>query len=87
MDTYPVEAKPSRPSLKMEAKQMTIAVLLLIVAIAVTYLAHIQRKTVEVQAALINHLVDIVSNDSNSPEPHDADKMRDIITKAHSLPS
>lgn len=66
---------------------MIIALLLIIVAVAVTYLAHVQRRTVEIQAVLINHLVDIVKKSPDGSEPQNGDKIHDIITKAHSLPS
>lgn len=66
---------------------MIIAVLLIIVAIAITYLAHVQRRTVEVQADLINHLVDVVSKQKGGASGDNGDKMRDIVSKVHALPS
>lgn len=66
---------------------MILAVLLIIVAIAITYLAHVQRRTVEAQADLINHLVDVVTEHKGGSSGENGDKMRDIVSKVQALPS
>ena len=66
---------------------MLYAILLVIAAVGIVYVGHLQRKTLEVQSALIAHLTDIVKADGKVSVPQSGDDLDEIISKAQVLPS
>ncbi len=66
---------------------MVYTVLMVIVAVAVIYLAHVQRRTLEVQSEFICHLVEMVKEDKKESSSPNGDRIREIVSKTRALPS
>lgn len=64
---------------------LALTLLLVIIAIGITYVAHLQRKMLESQETLICHFIDLVKAEISGTNPrnnNDKQEIRKVISKS-----
>lgn len=64
---------------------VALTMLLVIIAIGITYVAHLQRKMLESQETLISHFIDLVKAEISGASPksnNDKQEIRDAISRS-----